>query len=269
MVLYREGRVFKVFYTFDGFVIVVDMSYFQIRSGNRRFSYGVAMVLRSDIATARGEIFHWVVTAAMTKFQLFSICSTCKSQQLMTKANSEDWILSKQLGDHFNCVRNIFRVPGAIRQLDSIRAQTADFVSRCIMRYDYDVAISFIQLTKNPALRTKIYEDDPFFGTWTAVHMTSRCTCYLIAKLVNASRSHHFLQLLNRFRGGSNDPLHCSVVTNDASQHSSIDIRNSWDIIILQKVAQIVLRSPVTWRWFISAHNKSVNRRCDRFEIIS
>ncbi|MNE75258.1 hypothetical protein D3C81_1604140 [compost metagenome] len=58
----------------------------------------------------------------MTELQLFSICAACKSEQLVTKANAEDWILAKQLGDHFNCVRNILRVPRAVRELNSIRA---------------------------------------------------------------------------------------------------------------------------------------------------
>ncbi|MNZ97711.1 hypothetical protein D3C78_1169640 [compost metagenome] len=92
----------------------------------------------------------------MTELQLLSICSASERQQLVTQTNSEDRILTKQLGDHFNSVGNILRVPRAVGQLNSVWAQTADFISRCVVRHNYNVTISFIQFTQDTALCAKV-----------------------------------------------------------------------------------------------------------------
>ena len=70
--------------------------------------HGIAVVLRSYVNPTALEIFNGLITAAVSITQFFCFCACCKSQQLMTEANSENRDFTKQLLNFFNAF-GVFR----------------------------------------------------------------------------------------------------------------------------------------------------------------
>ncbi len=77
-------------------VIIIDMGNFKLRAYHGFLKHGIAMILRSNVAAVRFQIFDRVITAAMTELQLRSISAASQGEQLMTQADAEDRIFAEQ-----------------------------------------------------------------------------------------------------------------------------------------------------------------------------
>ncbi|MNN89758.1 hypothetical protein D3C81_2076150 [compost metagenome] len=90
----------------------------------------------------------------------------------MAQADAEDRIFTEQLGDRLHRIRHILRVPRAVRQLDTIGVQTADFVRCHIMRHNNHVAAAAVQLAQDTRLRAVVNQHDPFLVSRAAVGLS-------------------------------------------------------------------------------------------------
>src|SRR6059058_3950412 len=81
------------------------------------------MILRCDGHFSRSQIFDWLITAAMPKFQFEGPPAKGKTEHLMTKANSEDRFATHQIADRFVGIRQRFRITRAVRQKNAIRIE--------------------------------------------------------------------------------------------------------------------------------------------------
>lgn len=111
--LNRENRIFGAPHAFDGFVVEVDMGHFdKIR---KRFVIGrETVILSSDRDLAGAEIFDWMITAAVTKFELVGSAPKAVGQDLVAEADPEDGDLPNQLSDLFMNISEGSRVSGAV-----------------------------------------------------------------------------------------------------------------------------------------------------------
>src|SRR5205814_7014196 len=81
------------------------------------------MILRCDGHFSRSQIFDWLITAAMPKFQFEGPPAKGKTEHLMTKANSEDRFATHQIADRLVGIRQRFRITRAVRQKNAIRSE--------------------------------------------------------------------------------------------------------------------------------------------------
>src|SRR4051812_16691814 len=96
VILHAEGGDFIVRETFDGFVVQTAMRHAQERR-QRVFCHGEAVILRSDLDSARFEIVHGMVCAAMAELKLEGFCATSEAEELVAKANAENRLLAQQV----------------------------------------------------------------------------------------------------------------------------------------------------------------------------
>src|SRR5438046_1543092 len=81
------------------------------------------MILRCDGHFSRSQIFDWLITAAMPKFQFEGPPAKGKTEHLMTKANSEDRFATHQIADRLVGIRQRLRITRAVRQKNAIRIE--------------------------------------------------------------------------------------------------------------------------------------------------
>src|SRR5438094_727710 len=87
------------------------------------------MILRCDGHFSRSQIFDWLITAAMPKFQFEGPPAKGKTEHLMTKANSEDRFATHQIADRLVGIRQRLRITRAVRQKNAIRIERQEFPS--------------------------------------------------------------------------------------------------------------------------------------------
>ena len=85
-----------MFKSFDGLIIVVNMCNLKICALHRILIYCITVILGSNEATSAFQFLNRMVSTTVAEFKLLCIRATSQCEQLMTKADSEDWIFSKQ-----------------------------------------------------------------------------------------------------------------------------------------------------------------------------
>ena len=79
------------------------------------------MVLRSDLYSDGSALQYRLIRTAMTKLELERLCTTCKRQQLVAQADTEDRLFAKHIANRVLSVGQRLWIPRAIAQKHSIR----------------------------------------------------------------------------------------------------------------------------------------------------
>src|SRR5207237_10768143 len=87
------------------------------------------MILRCDGHFPRSQIFDWLVTAAMPKFQCEGPPAKGKTEHLMTKTNSEDRFASHQSAHRLVSIRQRFRITRAVGKKNAFGIKREHFFS--------------------------------------------------------------------------------------------------------------------------------------------
>src|SRR4029077_7927890 len=93
MILHTEDWQFLVTHYFDCAVVQVDVGHFNL-GGERLRIHGETVILRGDCDFAGAQIFDRLIRAPEAEFQLECRSAKSESENLMTKANPEDWFLA-------------------------------------------------------------------------------------------------------------------------------------------------------------------------------
>src|SRR5690606_28037310 len=101
------------------------------------FVCGKTVVLTGNHYMTILKVLHWMVTAVMTKFHFYSLCTAGKRQQLMPQANTKNGNIGFQkLFNRGDRVVTWFRVARAIGKKNTIRFHRQHIVCRCLCRYN-------------------------------------------------------------------------------------------------------------------------------------
>src|SRR5919201_6474256 len=165
MILHTEDRQFLVAHTFHRAVIQINVRDFHIRRKRLRIDCeSVILCGNGDFAGA--QILHWLVRAAMAKFQFECRSAECESENLMTETNAEDRLLAHQIMDSFMRVGKRCRIAWAVGEKNSIRIKTKYFVCRRYGRDNGHLETFLAQQTQNIFLDAIIVRGNSKSGRW-------------------------------------------------------------------------------------------------------
>src|SRR5437762_12890509 len=106
------------------------MRYFDIRRQRARID-SETVILRGDRYFAAAQVFHRLIRAAMSKFQLEGRSAEGEAKDLMAETNPEDRSLAYQIADRLMRIRERGWLTRAFRKKNSMRIECKDFVRRC------------------------------------------------------------------------------------------------------------------------------------------
>ncbi len=104
-----------MFHALKGLVIKVDMGYFNIRVCYWFYVQTKAVILCCNLYLFCDKIFDRMIGAAVTEFQFKAFSAKCKAEELMTQADSEYWVLLRQILNGVNSVFYRLKVTRTIR----------------------------------------------------------------------------------------------------------------------------------------------------------
>src|SRR6266704_2661479 len=114
------------------------------------------MILRCDGHFSRSQIFDWLITAAMPKFQFEGPPAKGKTEHLMTKTNSEDRFATHQATDRLVRIRQRFRITGAVGKKNAIRTEREHFFGCGCGRDNGDAESALPKRSQNVAFHSII-----------------------------------------------------------------------------------------------------------------
>ena len=95
-------------------VIEIDLSEFNLFGIQRVRIDAESMILRGDHHLACPEVFHRLVGASVSEFQLEGSSSESQTKKLVSQTDPKDWFLSDQMANRLNGIGNRFGVPWPI-----------------------------------------------------------------------------------------------------------------------------------------------------------
>src|SRR5262249_14142323 len=132
-VLHREERHALPSQTFYGAVVEIH-----VREFGAAFQgiavHSESMILRGDFHLLRPEIHHGVVRAVMPEIQFVGRATQSESQDLMTKTNSENRLLSEHRCDRAVGVWECGRICRSIREKNAVGIVSENLLSGRISR---------------------------------------------------------------------------------------------------------------------------------------
>ena len=138
MILDAENRMLLVTDTFDGFVVEIDMSHFDV-VGQIAAVDGKSVILRCDRDFTGAEVFDWLVSATVAEFEFVSRAAKDVPEDLVSEADAEDRGFANELLYFFVDVAERGRIAGAVREEDAVRVLGEDFGGGCGGGDDFDL----------------------------------------------------------------------------------------------------------------------------------
>src|SRR6266699_6503701 len=89
------------------------------------------VILRGDRHFAAAQVFHWLIRAAMSKFQLEGRSAEGEAKHLMAEANPEDRFLADQIAQGLMRIRERSWIAGAVRKKNSIGIECKHLSRSC------------------------------------------------------------------------------------------------------------------------------------------
>ena len=114
MVLDGKDGQRTVAYTFDGFIIKIDMSEFDFLRIERIKIDGKAVILGSNFDFSIMQIHNGLITAMMTEFKFKGFPAKGQTEHLMTETDTEDGHFSQKFINLIEDVRHSSRVSGTV-----------------------------------------------------------------------------------------------------------------------------------------------------------
>ena len=116
----------------------------------------VAVVLGNVLDGACGEIFNGVIAAVVTEFQLFDLCTVCKTHELVTKTHTENGVLTLQSIDEVCHFCYILGSAGTTGNEDAVGLHHGNVFCGCCVRKNGYVAAHFIERTNEAESETEV-----------------------------------------------------------------------------------------------------------------
>ena len=88
------------------------------------FHHRIAVILRGDQDATRTQIMHRLIGSAMSEFQFEGLGTKGEREDLMSEADTKDWLCLSQLPGGFMSLRQDSRITGAIRKKDAVRIES-------------------------------------------------------------------------------------------------------------------------------------------------
>src|SRR5438128_9728298 len=114
------------------------------------------MILRCDGHYSRSQIFDWLITAAMPKFQFEGPPAKGKTEHLMTETNSEDRFASHQSAHRLVRIGQRFRMTRAVGKKNAFGIKREHFFGGACCRDNGDAESALPQRTQNVAFHSII-----------------------------------------------------------------------------------------------------------------
>src|SRR5438046_10611315 len=108
----------------------MTMCYFDIRRQRVRID-SETVILRGDRHFAAAQVFHRLIRAAMSKFQLEGRSAEGEAKDLMAETNPEDRSLAHQIADSLMRIRERGWITRVVRKKNFLRYQCKNFVCVC------------------------------------------------------------------------------------------------------------------------------------------
>ena len=133
-----------------------------------------------------------------------------------------------------------------------------NFFSSDIMWHNSHVTVTFWKLTQDRVLETKVNQNDIFTNTWCWVG----CLSWYLLNIVGwqNSRTQLILQVLDTVTRISQSRFHGTVLTDNLSQGTCINTRDTRDVFCFQKLIQGHLVTPVAGTTAGLWHNDTLSR---------
>src|SRR5438067_7723595 len=122
VILHAEERQRAVAEAFERVVIQINVRQLNFTLSDRIGIDGEVMVVRRDLDFAAVETLYRMVAAVMPKLQLVSPAAECEPDELMSKADAEDWRLAHQPANVVPRIIHWLGIAGAVREEDTIGA---------------------------------------------------------------------------------------------------------------------------------------------------
>ncbi len=160
VILHAEEWQIAVPQPFERVVVQVNVRQFDFALRQGIWIDSEVVVMRSDFNFAGRHLLYGMIAAVMSELQFVGLSSQRDAGQLMSQANSEDWLTTHQTADVVDRIRAGFRITRAVRQKYPVRLESEHVLGWRLGGDDRYFAAFASQLAQDVVLDAVVVGDD-------------------------------------------------------------------------------------------------------------